>query len=37
VETSLQLKEAPLANTGRYDGLRDIYEVETDALEVNHE
>ncbi len=37
VETSLQLKEAPLANTGRYDGLRDIDEVETDALEVNHE
>jgi transposase len=43
VETSLQLKEAPLANTGRYDGLRGIgeeagdAEAMTDAVEVSHE
>jgi hypothetical protein len=32
VETSLQLKEAPVANTSRYDSLRGI----NGALEVNH-
>ena len=31
VETSLQLKEAPLADTSRYDGLRSV-----DAEEINH-
>jgi hypothetical protein len=36
VETSLQLKEAPMANTGRYDDLRDIDEVVTDVEEANH-
>ena len=36
VETSLQLKEAPLANTSRYDSLRSTDEVLADA-EVNHE
>ena len=36
VETSLQLKEAPLANTSRYDGLRGVDEVVTDMVEVNH-
>lgn len=33
VETTLQLKEAPLANTGRYDSLRHD---ESDKAEVNH-
>jgi len=37
VETSLQLKEAPLANTSRYDSLRGMDETVTDAVEVNHE
>jgi transposase len=41
VETSLQLKEAPLANTSRYDSLRGIDEAVTDemtgAVEVNHD
>ena len=41
VETSLQLKEAPLANTGRYDRLRTTEEVEVDAMadatEADHE
>ena len=32
VETSLQLKEAPVANTSRYDSLRGI----DGALEVDH-
>ncbi len=36
VETSLQLKEAPLANTGRYDDLRDTDEVVTRVEEINH-
>ena len=36
VETSLQLKEAPLANTGRYDGLRDTDEAVTDVEEIDH-
>jgi hypothetical protein len=36
VETSLQLKEAPLANTSRYDSLRAIDEAMIDAAEVNH-
>jgi transposase len=35
VETSLQLKEAPLADTSRYDNLRDIEE-DVDAAEVSH-
>jgi hypothetical protein len=37
VETSLQLKEVPLANTGRYDSLRGVDEVLTSAVEVDHE
>ena len=37
VETTLQLKEAPLANTGRYDSLRSAMDVVSDAQEVNHE
>jgi hypothetical protein len=36
VETSLPLKEAPLANTSRYDKLRDIDEEEVNAAEVSH-
>jgi hypothetical protein len=32
-ETSLELKEAPLANTSRYDSLRDAA---NGALEVDH-
>ncbi len=36
VETSLQLKEAPLANTSRYDSLRGMDEVVINAVEVNH-
>jgi len=36
VETSLQLKEAPLANTSRYDNLRDIDDAEIIAVEVSH-
>ncbi len=40
VETSLQLKEAPLANTSRYDSLRGGDEVTVDApadaKEFNH-
>jgi transposase len=35
-ETSLQLKEVPLANTGRYDRLRGLDEAVTNAVEVNH-
>jgi len=37
VETSLQLKEVPLANTSRYDSLRSTEEVVTDSAEVDHE
>lgn len=36
VETSLQLDEAPLADTGRYDTLRDVDETEATAAEVSH-
>jgi transposase len=36
VETSLQLKEAPQANTDRYDGLRDIDEAVVNDEEVDH-
>jgi transposase len=36
VETSLQLKEAPEANTTRYDSLRGIDEVVADTVEVDH-
>ena len=36
VETSLQLKEAPLADTGRYDSLRDTVNAAGKALEVGH-
>jgi len=36
VETSLQLKEAPVANTGRYDSLRGADDMVTDAEEANH-
>ena len=35
VETSLHLKEAPLANTSRYDRLRGSDDVVADAAEVN--
>ena len=34
VETSLQLKEAPIADTGRYDNLRDA--AATDTVEADH-
>ena len=36
VETSLQLNEAPLANTSRYDSLRGVDGVTADTAEVNH-
>ena len=36
VETSLQLNEAPLADTGRYDGLRGNDDEGADAVEVDH-
>jgi hypothetical protein len=36
VETNLQLNEAPLANTSRYDSLRDDEDVTADAAEVDH-
>jgi hypothetical protein len=36
VETSLQLKDVPLANTGRYDELRDDEEDQLDAEEIDH-
>ena len=36
VETSLQLREAPLANTSRYDSLRGIDEAAASAVEANH-
>ena len=36
VETSLQLNEAPLANTGRYDSLRGVDGVTANAVEVDH-
>lgn len=36
VETSLQLKEAPLANTSRYDSLRGIDEAAVAAVEASH-
>jgi hypothetical protein len=35
-ETSLQLKEVPLANTDRYDSLRDSDDVAIDSAEVSH-
>lgn len=36
VETSLQLKEAPLANTSRYDSLRGIDDAAATAVEASH-
>ncbi len=36
VETSLILNEAPLADTGRYDTLRDVDDTEVTATEVDH-
>ena len=36
VETSLQLSVPPLANTSRYDSLRGMGDVATDAAEVHH-
>ena len=36
VQTTLQLKEAPLANTGRYDSLRSGTELTANAAEVTH-
>ena len=36
VETSLQLNEAPLANTSRYDSLRGVDDVTVNAVEVDH-
>jgi len=36
VETTLALKEPPLANTSRYDSLRDVVEGTTLAKEVDH-
>ena len=35
-ETTLQLSEAPLANTGRYDSLRGEVELTANAVEVGH-
>jgi len=36
VQTTLQLKEAPLANTSRYDRLRSAVDVAGNAVEVRH-
>ena len=36
VETRLQLTQAPLANTSRYDSLRGEVDTSTNALEANH-
>ena len=36
VETTLQLTQAPLANTGRYDSLRGEIEVVANPVEVSH-
>jgi len=36
VETSLQLNDAPLANTGRYDSLRSVDDEVTNAEEIDH-
>ena len=36
VETTLQLTQAPLANTGRYDSLRGEIEVVANLVEVSH-
>ncbi len=36
VETTLQLKVAPLANTSRYDSLRSAMDATSNAVEVNH-
>jgi hypothetical protein len=36
VETTLQRKEAPLANTSRYDSLRSAMDLACNAVEVNH-
>lgn len=36
VETSLQLKEAPLADTSRYDTLRNADEADVNTTEVSH-
>ena len=36
VETTLALKDPPLANTSRYDSLRDVVEAAPTAKEVDH-
>ena len=36
VESSLHLREAPVANTGRYDSLRCVGRVGNSAMEVSH-
>jgi hypothetical protein len=36
VETTLQLTQAPLANTNRYDSLRDGIDPSANAVEVSH-
>ena len=36
VQTTLQLADAPLANTGRYDSLRSVIEAPSGAAAVNH-
>jgi hypothetical protein len=36
VETTLALKEPPLANTSRYDSLRDLTNAEIQDMEVDH-
>jgi hypothetical protein len=36
VETTLQLTQAPLANTNRYDSLRGDVGLTTNAVEVSH-
>ena len=35
-ETTLQLSEAPLANTGRYDSLRGEVAMAINAVQVDH-
>jgi hypothetical protein len=36
VETTLQLKEAPMANTSRYDSLRSVVDLAGITVEVSH-
>ena len=36
VQTTLQLADAPVANTGRYDSLRSVIEAASNAAAINH-